>query len=696
MIPEAVVWLTLFAPLASFLLIGFIVWPAAYLRSKSDEATLDMAVDSDVPAESDHSETHNASQRDRLGNSAGFITIAAVGIAFVVSLAALFSTISNHGHIEFPDHRWLTVGEFEFNVGILMDPLTAVMLVVVTGVSLMIQIYSVGYMSEEDNRAYSRYFAYMSLFTASMVGLVLASSVIQVFVFWELVGLCSYLLIGFWYNRSSAANAAKKAFIVTRVGDLGFLLAILYLFFNQNALAAEGLNGLDIADLYKAVEVGLIAGGVATWIAAGIFAGAVGKSGQFPLHTWLPDAMEGPTPVSALIHAATMVAAGVFLVARFFPLFQASHEMMTAVAIVGAFTAIFAASMGLVMNDIKRVLAYSTVSQLGYMMMALGMGAYAFAIFHLFTHAFFKALLFLGSGSVNHASGTFNMRYMGGLRRVMPWTYFTFLIGSLALAGIFPTAGFWSKDEILAHAFHEGSTVGMIVYALGLAAVFMTAFYMFRALFMTFDGDFRGGGEAESGEVDDASDLHLGHVSLHESPWVMVVPMAILAVLAVVVGFVANPLTNLGVVPIHWFADFMGKGPVEVHVPEFDIVLAVISSVFAVAGIGVAYMVYYRQSWSADAIGERLKAVYTLLSRKYYFDELYEDVIVRRALYNGVARILDWGDKNVVDKVVNTVGWFGANVGVPLRQIQTGQLQQYGAAISVGILVMMGLYLWFL
>ena len=692
MIAESIVWLTLFAPLASFLLIGFVVWPAAYLRSKSADVTADAG----VHTESDSGETHPVPQRDSLGDSAGIITIAAVGIAFVVSLAALFSTIGNHGQIEFPDHRWLTVGEFELNVGILMDPLTAVMLVVVTGVSLMVQIYSVGYMSEEDDRAYARYFAYMSLFTASMVGLVLASSVIQVFVFWELVGLCSYLLIGFWFNRQSAANAAKKAFIVTRIGDLGFLLAILYLFFNQSALAAEGLNGLDIADLYKAVEVGLIAGGVATWIAAGIFAGAVGKSGQFPLHTWLPDAMEGPTPVSALIHAATMVAAGVFLVARFFPVFQASDEMMVVVAIVGAFTAIFAASMGLVMNDIKRVLAYSTVSQLGYMMMALGVGAYAFAIFHLFTHAFFKALLFLGSGSVNHASGTFNMRYMGGLRRVMPWTYFTFLIGSLALAGIFPTSGFWSKDEILAHAFHEGSAVGMIVYALGLAAVFMTAFYMFRALFMTFDGDFRGGAEAEADEMDDPSELHLGHVSLHESPRVMVAPMAILAVLAVIVGFVANPLTNLGLVPIHWFADFMGEGPVEVHVPKFDILLAVVSSAFAFAGIGVAYMIYYRQSWSAEAIGQRLKAAYTVLSRKYYLDELYEDLIVRRALHEGVARVLDWGDKNVVDKLVNGVGWLGTNVGTPLRQIQTGQIQQYGAAISVGILVLMGLYLWFL
>ena len=298
MIAEPIVWLTLFAPLASFLLIGFVVWPAAYLRSKSDAESPEMmggvTANADEHAESDDGETHHASQRDSLGDSAGIITIGAVGLAFIVSLATLFSTIGNHGHIEFPAHRWLTVGEFEFNVGILMDPLTAVMLVVVTGVSLMIQIYSVGYMSEEDNRGYSRYFAYMSLFTASMVGLVLASSVIQVFVFWELVGLCSYLLIGFWYNRHSAANAAKKAFIVTRVGDFGFLLAILYLFFNQNALAAEGLNGLDIADLYKAVEVGLIAGGVATWIAAGIFAGAIGKSGQFPLHTWLPDAMEGP------------------------------------------------------------------------------------------------------------------------------------------------------------------------------------------------------------------------------------------------------------------------------------------------------------------------------------------------------------------------------------------------------------------
>ena len=693
MVSESLVWLTLFAPLASFLVIAFIIWPVSRIRTYGGFLSPHAH---DTNGESDDSDQHE-SPRDFIASSAGLLTIIAVGVAFVISLMALSGTITGHGKIDFPSHNWLTVGAFELNVGILMDPLTTIMLVVVTGVSLMVQIYSVGYMSEEDNPAYARYYAYMSLFTASMVGLVLASNIIQIFVFWELVGLCSYLLIGFWYGRTSAANAAKKAFIVTRVGDFGFLLAILYLFTNQDLLATAGLNGLDVTDLYKAVELGLVSGAVATWVAAGIFAGAIGKSGQFPLHTWLPDAMEGPTPVSALIHAATMVAAGVFLVARFFPVFQASSEMMTVVALIGGFTAIFAASMGLVANDIKRVLAYSTVSQLGYMMMALGVGAYAFAIFHLFTHAFFKALLFLGSGSVNHASGTFNMKYMGGLRRYMPWTYITFLAGSVALAGIFPTSGFWSKDEILASAFHVGSAVGYFVYILGLAAVFMTAFYMFRALFMTFDGDFRGGADSEAQDAgEESEELHLGHVSLHESPWVMVAPLAILAVLAILIGFVSNPLVDLGLVPAHWFAHFMGEGWVAVKIPTFDLPLAVVSSAVALAGIFVAYMMYYRQRWSAEAMGQRFKSAYTTLSRKYYFDELYEDIIVRRVFYNGAARILDWGDKNIVDWAADRIGWLGANVGTPLRQLQTGQLQQYGAAISVGILIMLGLYLWFL
>ena len=312
----------------------------------------------------------------------------------------------------------------------------------------------------------------MALFTASMLGLTLASNIVQLYFFWELVGISSYLLIGFWHDRPAAAAAAKKAFIITRIGDVGFLIAIIYLFVQGDEFAAAGMNSLHIPHILEAAAVSGIGFGVYSLplVALGIFAGAAGKSGQFPLHTWLPDAMEGPTPVSALIHAATMVAAGVFLVARFYPLFEASREVMTVVALVGAFTAFMAATMGLVMNDIKRVMAYSTISQLGYMMAALGVGAFPAALFHLFTHAFFKALLFLGAGSVNHAAGTFNMRYMGGLARQMPWTYAATLVGALSLVGVVPFAGFWSKDEIIAGASLAGNVInpglGMVVYAL--------------------------------------------------------------------------------------------------------------------------------------------------------------------------------------------------------------------------------------
>ncbi|MDO9580997.1 MAG: NADH-quinone oxidoreductase subunit L, partial [Bacteroidales bacterium] len=332
------------------------------------------------------------------------------------------------------------------------------------------------------------YYAAMSLFTASMLGLVLADNLLFVYVFWEMVGLCSYLLIGFWFHKKSAANAAKKAFIVTRLGDFGFLAAILLLYFNTGTF--------DIVQLHSLAIAGTLGGTVLTWAAIGIFAGAAGKSAQFPLHVWLPDAMEGPTPVSALIHAATMVAAGVFLVARTFPLFAHSMEAMTTVAVVGGFTAIFAATMGLVMTDIKRVLAYSTISQLGYMMLGLGTGGVVIGIFHLFNHAFFKALLFLGAGSVNHATGTFDMRQMGGLRRFMPWTYATFLIASISIAGIWPLSGFWSKDEILASSLQAQP----ILFYLAMITVFMTAFYMFRVVFMTFGGEYRGGGEEAHGQ----------------------------------------------------------------------------------------------------------------------------------------------------------------------------------------------------
>ena len=618
--------------------------------------------------------------------SAGYITIAAVALSFVLSIWALIATSAAHGPLAYPTHSWISAGEFDFAVGILMDPLTAIMLVVVTGVSLMVQIYSVGYM--HGDAGYARYYAYMSLFTCAMLGLVLANNLIQMFVFWELVGLGSYLLIGFWFDRPAAAAAAKKAFIITRFADFGFLLGILFLFFNGGAFADAGLNVFVVTDIYQGVEMGLLGVVAAQWIALGIFAGAMGKSAQFPLHTWLPDAMEGPTPVSALIHAATMVAAGVFLVARFFPVFELSIAAMNTVAIIGGITAIFAASMGLVANDIKRVLAYSTVSQLGYMMLALGVGAYGPAIFHLFTHAFFKALLFLGSGSVNHATGTFDMRYMGGLRVAMPITYITFIIGSLSLAGIVPLAGFWSKDEILSHAFGNGDPVSTLVFALALIAAFMTAFYMFRAVFMTFHGNFKGGADRDP-------DAHAEHpIHLEESPKTMALPLIILAVPAVLAGIVANSVFDLGIIPAHWLSHFLDYNPaVQVGYVKFNMLIAGISTVVALAGIGLAYLMYISRSVSPEGMGRTFRPIHTLLYRKYFMDELYEDVIVKRVFYGGVAYALDWVDKSVVDKIANFCGWLGANTGTAIRQVQTGQLQAYGMGISVGILIIFGIFL---
>ena len=653
MIAEQQAWAILFLPLASFLLIGLGIRP--FLNS-------------------------------RYSRISGYVTVMAIGAAFALSLWALQSTLGRHDPIGWDSHLWLAIGEMEIRIGILMDPLTAIMLVVVTGVSLLVQIYSQGYMRGDPG--YSRYFAYMSLFTASMVGIVLARSILQLYVFWELVGLCSYLLIGFWYHRPAAAAAAKKAFIVTRVGDVGFLIAILYLFLQRDTFLALGLNPFEIPDIFGAA--GVLTGFAVTWLALGIFAGAVGKSGQFPLHTWLPDAMEGPTPVSALIHAATMVAAGVFLVARFFPLFQESDAAMTTVALTGGFTAVFAATMGLVMFDIKRVLAYSTVSQLGYMMLAIGIGAPGVAIFHLFTHAFFKALLFLGSGSVNHATGTFDMRYMGGLRRKMPVTYVTFIIGALSLAGIFPLAGFWSKDEILLHAWSGGNIVDQVVFWMALTGVFLTAFYMFRVVFMTFHGSFRGGIEAEAQDAGHAAQ-DTGHaVHLAESPWVMVLPLVVLAVAAVAAGYVANPLSDLGRIPAHWFVEFMGG-----HAEDVNLALAAGSTAVALAGIGLAVLMYQARVLSPEAVGSAFRPIRELLFHKYYMDDLYEGVVVNRLFYRGLVRFLDWVDREVIDKTVDFIGWLSRSMGRAVAQVQNGQVQAYGIAIPLGILVIVGVYLVF-
>jgi NADH-quinone oxidoreductase subunit L len=590
---------------------------------------------------------------------AGYVTIGAVGISCALALWVLGAVMAAPEHLlKIDDIQWVVVGTLNIHIGVLVDALTAVMVVVVTFVSLMVQIYSQGYMKGDPG--YQRYYAWMSLFTACMLGLTLANNILFMFVFWEGVGLGSYLLIGFWFHKPSAANAAKKAFIVTRLGDFGFLAAILVLYAQTGTFDTEAL--------YRLVAAGTLAGSTLTWVAIGIFSGAAGKSAQFPLHVWLPDAMEGPTPVSALIHAATMVAAGVFLVARFYPLFSHSPEAMTTVAIIGAFTAIFAASMGLVMNDIKRVLAYSTISQLGYMMLGLGVGGVAIGIFHLFTHAFFKALLFLGSGSVNHSSGTFDMRLMGGLRKTMPWTYITFLIGSLSLAGIWPLAGFWSKDEIIVAAFANNP----VLFALAIVTVFMTAFYMFRAVFMTFHGEYKGGGIPEHG--------HEPHPP-HESPLVMVLPLVILAILAICVGWV-NVTGG--------FSQLMGHEAEEISFVQgffgaFGHPLPLISLIVALLGIFLAYAMYIKKWVSAEKIGAAFKPIHTLFLRKYYFDELYENVIVKTILYNGIFKWMAMFDASVVDGAVNGAAQGTAAAGGALRKLETGQTQLYVLTMAIGV-----------
>ncbi|MFH0914008.1 MAG: NADH-quinone oxidoreductase subunit L, partial [Chloroflexota bacterium] len=450
-----------------------------------------------------------------------------------------------------------------------------------------------------------------------------------------------------------------------------FLAAILILY--------NSTGTFDIARLYELAIAGTLAGTTLTWAAIGIFAGAAGKSAQFPLHVWLPDAMEGPTPVSALIHAATMVAAGVFLVARTFPLFEHSLPALTTVATIGGFTAIFAASMGLVMTDIKRVIAYSTISQLGYMMLGLATGGVAIGIFHLFNHAFFKALLFLGAGSVNHATGTFDLRHMGGLRKAMPWTYATFLTAALSLAGIWPLSGFWSKDEILASALEHQP----LLFVLALITVTMTAFYVFRVVFLTFAGEYRGGSPEAHGHGGQAP----SHP--HESPPVMVIPMLILAVLAVVSGF-----WNVG----GNFGAFMGHGETQGFFSGlFGILthpLPWLSLVMAGLGIFLAYAIYGAKWLSAERIGSTFRPLYTLFYRKYFLDELYENVIVKTVLVNGLFAVFKVFDSSVIDGVVNGLASGTKSTGRVLRQTQTGQLQFYGLVIGVGILaIILILYL---
>ncbi len=602
----------------------------------------------------------------------GYLTIGAIALAFLFSLWVLDSVIDSDGTaLRFQTHEWLTIAspvghDLVVNVGLRVDGLTAIMLLVVTSVSLLVQVYSQGYMAGDGG--YSRYFAYMSLFTASMLGLVLVDSMLVLYVFWELVGLCSYLLIGFWFQRPAAARAAMKAFLVTRLGDLGLLLAIILIWTKTGTF--------DIAEIQELAVAGAISVNVLTVFALGAFAGAAGKSAQFPLHVWLPDAMEGPTPVSALIHAATMVAAGVYLVARLFPVFEVADDARLTVAAIGGTTALIAALLGIVMTDIKRVLAYSTISQLGYMMLALGVGGYVAGIFHLLTHAFFKALLFLGSGSVSHATNTFDMRRMGGLRRGMPWTYATFLIASLSLAGVFPFAGFWSKDEILGDAWGEEQ----VLFWVAVAVVFLTAFYMFRAVFMTFEGEYQGGEAPEEGHGTDPEDPH-------ESPLVMVIPLVVLAVPAFLIG-----LANVSDGVSHLLTGALPQETREaLHQVDFSWGVALGSTAVALAGIGSAWLFYGARVLSAEGVRLALRPLHRLLERKYFLDDLYEGVLVRGVLYRGGTAVLSWVDTYIVDGVANGVAGALRLGSGGLRLLQTGQVQVYGALAFMGLLIAGGI-----
>jgi NADH-quinone oxidoreductase subunit L len=605
----------------------------------------------------------------RLPGRGAYVSIAGIVLAGLGGLAVLVEVV--HGARADLTYTWAVLGGGPITVGFVVDPLSAVMLAMVGVVASLITIYSVGYMAGDPH--YPRFFAYMSLFQFSMLFLVLADNFLFIYAGWELVGLCSYLLIGFWFERPAAARAALKAFITTRVGDFSMMIGILILFLYTGSLRFD--------EVFRSLQGGALTGPLLTTAAVLVFGGAVGKSAQVPLHTWLPDAMEGPTPVSALIHAATMVAAGVYLVARTYPLFLASpdHAALTVVAYIGGITAVGAATMGVVEDDIKRVLAYSTISQLGYMMLGLGVLGYTAGMFHLITHAFFKALLFLGAGSVIHAVATNNLKEMGGLARVMPWTTATFLAGTLALTGIPPFAGFFSKDAILAAVFAHHPAL----WAFGLAAAFLTSLYMGRLVWYAFAGTYRGGGAGAHAAPA------AGHASggPHESPAVMVVPLAILAVFAVFLGWIGSDATGS---PFGRFINFpgataeppAGTGPV----------LLLISVAVALAGWAAAAVIYVWRFVPSETLRRAAPWAYTLLVRRYYIDDIYAWAFI--GVGGLVVRAAGLFDRYVIDGLVNLTGWLAQQFGLGLRYVQTGREETYLLLVFLGVLVIVVVRLW--
>ncbi len=622
------------------------------------------------------------------------------------------------------------IGSFEVPWAFVLDPLSGLMLLVVTGIGLLIHIYSIGYIDHEPRGGVARFFCYLNLFCFFMLTLVLGSNFLVMFVGWEGVGLCSYLLIGYWYRKQSASDAGKKAFIVNRIGDWGLVMGVFFIYFTFGTLDFRGVAEAAAA---MPVETAAVGFGVLSAICLFLFIGAIGKSAQIPLHVWLPDAMEGPTPVSALIHAATMVTAGVYMVCRNAVLFGHAPMVMEVVAVIGVLTALLAATIGLVQTDIKRVLAYSTVSQLGYMFMATGVGAFGAAVFHLMTHAFFKALLFLGSGSVIHGMGDEqDMRRMGGLKLYMPVTFITMFIGAIAIAGIPPFAGFFSKDEILYRTFLHSQ----VLWAVGAVTAAMTAFYMFRLITMTFFGTYRGpawsqGDQGEHGQHSDHQDdsqhdtdeAHAWH-GPHESPKLMTVPLMVLSVGAIIAGFVGIPAALGGSNAIEHFLEpsFTVEGALlaeEVHHLSHaaELGLMAFSVLIAIGGIWFAYRNYVQRPEVAEQMAERWAGPHRVLTNKYYVDELYDATVVRgtmsgaHGLWTVDKRVVDgavngsgWTtialswvshilDKYVVDGMINLVAWAFGEASYMLRRVQTGLIQNYAFATLLGVFAFVTWYL---